>query len=88
MQDETNTLVDKYVPRRCMATNRIIAPHDHSSVQFEIARVDDEGNVTGEPLTVCFSGYVRSSGEADNALNRIATENKLLNHVYRAGKSK
>ena len=83
MQNETGELVDILVPRKCMATNRIIAPHDHASVQFRVAKVDANGLPTGEFETVCFSGYVRALGEADNALNRIATEKGLLQNVYR-----
>ena len=83
MQNEAGELVDILVPRKCMATNRLIAPHDHSSVQFRIALVGEDGIPTGEYETVCFSGYVRALGEADNALNRIATEKGLVQHVYR-----
>ena len=83
MQNENGELVDILVPRKCMATNRIITPHDHASVQFRVAKVDADGVPTGEFETVCFSGYVRALGEADNALNRIATEKGLLENVYR-----
>lgn len=83
MQNDKGEVVDTLIPRKCMATNRLIAPHDHASVQFRIAKVNDAGNPTGEYETVCFSGYVRTLGEADNALNRIATEKGLLNGVYR-----
>lgn len=83
MQNETGEQVDILVPRKCHATNRLIPPHDHASVQFRIAKLNDEGLPTQEFETVVFSGYLRTLGEADNALNRIATERKLLTGVYR-----
>jgi small subunit ribosomal protein S21e len=83
MQNESGEVVDKLIPRKCHATNRIIPPHDHASVQFRISKLNDQGLPTGEYETVIFSGYLRNLGEADNALNRIATEKKLLTGVYR-----
>ena len=84
MQNESGEIVDVLIPRKCDATNRLIPPHDHASVQFRIAKVNDEGvPIPGEYETVVFSGYLRNLGEADNALNRIATEKGLLKGVYR-----
>jgi small subunit ribosomal protein S21e len=83
MQNANEEIVDKLIPRHCQATNRLIPPQDHASVQFRIAKLSGEGLPTGEYETVVFSGYVRALGEADNALNRIATEKGLLTGVYR-----
>jgi small subunit ribosomal protein S21e len=83
MQNESGEVVDTLIPRKCDATNRLIPPHDHAAVQFRISKLNDEGLPTGEYETVIFSGYLRTLGEADNALNRIATEKGLLKGVYR-----
>lgn len=83
MQNDAGELVDILVPRKCMATNRLVSPHDHAAVQFPIVKVNEDGLPTGETETIVFSGYVRSMGEADNALNRIATEKGLISGVYR-----
>ncbi|KAH0787417.1 40S ribosomal protein S21 [Histomonas meleagridis] len=83
MQNEKGEVVDRLIPRKCDATHRLIPPHDHASVQFRIAKLNEEGLPTGEFETVVFSGYLRNLGEADNALNRIATEKGLLENVYR-----
>ena len=88
MQDESGNLVDVLVPRKCDATNRLIPPHDHASVQFRIAKVNEEGLPTGEFETITFCGYLRTLGESDNALNRIATEKGLLENVYRVNQHK
>ena len=39
MQNEQKRIVELYIPRKCSATNRIIGPKDHASVQIEIAQV-------------------------------------------------
>jgi small subunit ribosomal protein S21e len=83
MQNEEGETVDRLIPRKCSATGRLIPPQDHASVQFRIAGVDDEGHPTGVFETIVFGGYLRTVGEADNALNRIATEKGLLTGVYR-----
>ena len=69
-------LVDLYVPRKCSATNRLITSKDHASIQITIADVDPS---TGLALksggtTVALAGQVRSMGEADDSINRIATK--------------
>ena len=84
MQNDAGEIVDMLIPRKCMATDRLIPPHDHASVQIQIAKVNDDGLPTGEFETVVFSGYVRALGESDYALNRIATEKGLLTGVYRS----
>jgi len=83
MQNDAGEIVDILVPRKCMATHQLIKPHDHASTQFQIAKVNDEGVPTGEFETIVFSGPLRAQGEADYALNRIATEKGLLTGVYR-----
>jgi small subunit ribosomal protein S21e len=83
MQNEEGETVDRLIPRKYSATGRLIPPQDHTSVQFRIAAVDDAGHPTGVDETIVFGGYLRSLGEADNALNRIATERGLLSGVYR-----
>ena len=86
MQNEAGEIVDLLIPRKCMATQRVIPPHDHASTQFQIAKVNEDGVPTGEFETVVFSGPLRAQGEADFALNRIASEKGLLNGVYRSEK--
>ena len=39
MQNEENKIVDLYIPRKCSATNRLIAAKDSASVQIDIAEV-------------------------------------------------
>ena len=39
MENEDGQRVDLYVPRKCSATNKIIAAKDHASVQMNIGQV-------------------------------------------------
>jgi small subunit ribosomal protein S21e len=76
---------DLYTPRKCDATGAIITAKDHSSVQINIAKVDAEGKaIAGEYETVTLSGRVRRMGEADDSINRLATEKGILKNVWSA----
>ncbi|KAK9894251.1 ribosomal protein S21e [Cystobasidium minutum MCA 4210] len=83
MENDAGVVVDLYVPRKCAATSRLITAKDHSSVQINIAEVDEQGKmITGKNVSYAFSGYVRSIGEADDSLNMLATQDGLLKNVW------
>ncbi|KAJ3074745.1 40S ribosomal protein S21, partial [Rhizoclosmatium hyalinum] len=75
-------IVDLYIPRKCSATGRLITAKDHASVQIAIGEVDAAGRLTGATKAYAFSGFVRSLGEADDSLNRLATQDGLLKNVW------
>ena len=66
------------------ATNRLIPPKDHASVQLSIGEVDSEGRYTGKSIAFALSGAVRFASEADNSLCRLATEQGILKSVWSA----
>lgn len=78
MQNEDRKIVDLYIPRKCSATNRIIGPNDCSSIQMNIAEVDDNGVATKGVLKFYISGDVRRQGMSDGCLNRLFKEKGLL----------
>ncbi|KAH3680836.1 hypothetical protein WICMUC_000104 [Wickerhamomyces mucosus] len=83
MENDKGQLVELYVPRKCSATNRIIKAKDHASVQINIVNVDEEGRaIPNDFTTYALSGYVRSRGEADDSLNRLAQRDGLLKNVW------
>ncbi|RPB22853.1 40S ribosomal protein S21 [Terfezia boudieri ATCC MYA-4762] len=86
MENEKGELVDLYVPRKCSATNRIIKAKDHASIQISVGKVDENGRYTGETITYALSGFVRSQGEADDSLNRLAQRDGLLKSVWSASR--
>ncbi|KAF8797971.1 hypothetical protein BYT27DRAFT_7123983 [Phlegmacium glaucopus] len=75
-------LVDLYVPRKCSATNRLITSKDHASVQISIVDVDANGRALNTSTTFALCGQVRSQGESDDSINRLATKAGLLRNVW------
>ena len=81
MQNSAGEYVDLYIPRKCEATNRLIDCKDTASVQITLntdglnleKQKDDKKN-----FTVVLSGFVRSKGNSDAALNKILYEKKIL----------
>ena len=68
MLDENKKCVDMYIPRKCNLTNRILHAKDKSSVQLNIAQVDENGRYTGKKDTYVFSGFIRSKGMSNSGL--------------------
>eukprot|EP01013_Petalomonas_cantuscygni_P012423 TRINITY_DN2623_c0_g1_i1.p2 TRINITY_DN2623_c0_g1~~TRINITY_DN2623_c0_g1_i1.p2 ORF type:complete len:108 (+),score=27.80 TRINITY_DN2623_c0_g1_i1:49-324(+) len=79
--NEEGKMVDLYIPRKCSATNRIIAAKDHTAVQINIGRVGADGLYTGSFDTVCFCGAVRGRGRSDIEMNRLAIEKGIMKPV-------
>lgn len=86
MENDQGVLVDLYVPRKCAATNRLITSKDHASVQISVADVDSNGRALNTSTTFALCGQVRSQGESDDCLNRLATKAGLLRNVWNASK--
>ncbi|KAF8316512.1 ribosomal protein S21e [Cantharellus anzutake] len=82
MENDQGILVDLYIPRKCAATSRLIAANDRSSIQISVADVDAEGKLLPTSTSFAISGQVRASGESDDAINRVATKEGLLQTVW------
>ncbi|KAI9488122.1 30S ribosomal protein S21e [Zychaea mexicana] len=82
MENSEGKLVDLYIPRKCSATNGLIAAKDHASVQINVGDVNAEGRLTGTYSTYAFSGFVRREAESDDSLNRLATQDGYLKSVF------
>ncbi|KAK5952540.1 40S ribosomal protein S21 [Knufia fluminis] len=82
MENEKGEIVDLYVPRKCSATNRIIKAKDHASVQISVGKVDENGRYTGENQTYALCGFVRSTAEGDDCMNRLAQKDGFLKSVW------
>ena len=81
MQNSEGTYVDLYIPRKCHATNRLLDCKDTASVQITL---NTEGinfeNKKEEQnkLTMVISGFVRTKGNSDAALNKFLYDKKIL----------
>ncbi|KAI8622327.1 40S ribosomal protein S21 [Chytriomyces sp. MP71] len=82
MENDKGDIVDLYIPRKCSATGRLITAKDHSSVQINIGDVDASGRLTGSSKAYALSGFVRGLGEADDSINRLATQDGYLKNVW------
>lgn len=84
--NQDNKLTDLYLPRKCDYTDRLINPKDSSSVQltvcdvfFYLFQINPDGTINlakNNVVTIC--GYVRSSGEADLALDKVLREKQVV----------
>nr|ALS04057.1 40S ribosomal protein S21 [Acartia pacifica]ALS04058.1 40S ribosomal protein S21 [Acartia pacifica] len=83
MQNEAGEYVDLYIPRKCSASNRILAAKDHASIQINLAEVDAEtGRMTGSNKTYAICGAIRRMGESDDCINRLAKKNGLISKAF------
>ncbi|XP_020781480.1 40S ribosomal protein S21 isoform X1 [Boleophthalmus pectinirostris] len=83
MQNDAGEFVDLYVPRKCSASNRIIAAKDHASVQINIAELDKTtGRFNGQYQTYGICGAIRRMGESDDSLLRLAKNDGIIAKNY------
>ncbi|CAF1501301.1 unnamed protein product [Adineta ricciae] len=81
--------IELYVPRKCAASNKIIAAKDHAAVQLDIAEVDERtGVATGKNRTYALCGSIRMMGESDDSLVRLATRDGFIGKGYYLKESK
>ena len=81
MQNDKGEYVDLYIPRKCHATNRLLDCKDTASVQITLDtdglnlenKKDDQNK-----LTMVISGFVRTKGNSDAALNKFLYDKKIL----------
>merc|ERR1712176_1095733 len=79
MQNEAGEYVDLYVPRKCSASNRIIAAKDTASIQLIIADVDEKtGRMLSTNKTYAICGAIRRMGESDDCINRLAKKDGII----------
>ena len=85
----TEDQIELYVPRKCAATNKIIAAKDHAAIQLDIAEVDEHtGIATGKHRTYALCGTIRMMGEADDAFVRLSTRDGFIGKGYNHKDSK
>merc|ERR1711948_60195 len=83
MQNEAGEYVDMYIPRKCSASNRIIAAKDHASIQINIADVDETtGRMTSTYKTYAICGQIRRMGESDDCINRLAKKDGVISKNF------
>lgn len=71
-----------YYPRKCFATNKVINAVDHAAIQINLGKVNAEGVYTRENVTYPISGFVRSKGESDGWVTKLAQKDGLVEPVF------
>ena len=72
LKNDEGKVVDKYIPRKCAATSKIIGPKDHASVQIFVPDVDENGRVKFDSgFKFAISGYIREKGRSDVEIEKI-----------------
>jgi hypothetical protein len=62
--------------------DRLITSKDHASVQLSIVDVDTNGRALPTSTTFALCGQVRSQGESDDSINRLATESGRESPIF------
>ena len=75
MQNEAKEFVDIIIPRKCYATNRILNAKDFASIVITLPAIFTENH---KEENICLSGFVRSKGQSDAALNKFFRSKGLL----------
>ena len=76
--NEDGQNVDLYIPRKCHASHRLIPSYDHGAIQIAIGDVDDNGVYSGTSQILCISGFLRSQGESDHAINHLCIGSGII----------
>lgn len=76
--NEEGVNVDMYIPRKCHATNSLIAADDFGSIQIAVADIDPNGIYNGQTKTFCLSGFLRAQAESDHAINRLCIAHGII----------
>ena len=59
-ENDAGEIVDRYLPRKCSWTNKILGSKDHAAVQINIADIDPKSGIyTGTYKTIALAGAVR-----------------------------
>ena len=76
--NEEGQNVDLYIPRKCHASHRLIPAFDHGAIQIAIGDVDETGQYTQTSRIMCISGFLRSQGESDHAINHLCIKHGII----------
>lgn len=80
MVNDKDEIVDKYLPRKCAATSRILGPNDRGSIQITIPQLDENGVVIPESNMYSFSlsGYIREKGRSDYEIEKLLASKNIM----------
>ena len=72
LKNHLGNVVEKYIPRKCSATSRLIGPKDHAAIQLLIPEVDENGRVNiYKGFKLAMSGFIRDKGRSDYEIEKL-----------------
>ena len=74
MRNTKGVIVERYMPKKCSATSKILGPKDHSAVSIFVPDVDENGRIVpgkGQTLNIC--GYIRDKARSDMEIMKLLT---------------
>ena len=72
MRNNKGDIVEKYMPKKCSATSKILGPKDHAAISIFIPDVDEKGHIVrskGTHLSIC--GYIRDKARSDMEIMKL-----------------
>ena len=72
LRNNEGKVVDKYIPRKCAITSKVLGPKDFASVQIFVPDVDESGRVRLDSgFKFAISGFIRDKGRADYEIEKL-----------------
>lgn len=72
LKNNKGEVVEKYLPRKCGATSKVIGPCDYASVQLFVPDLDEEGRVIFDKgYKFAISGFIRDKGRSDFEIEKL-----------------
>lgn len=72
IRNQEGKVVDKYIPRKCAITSKILGPKDHAAVQIFVPDVDENGRAKQDSgFKFAVSGFIRDKGRSDYEIEKL-----------------
>ncbi len=72
LKNTDDKIVEKYLPRKCAITSKILGPKDYASVQLLVPDVDENGRVKFDSgFKFAVSGFIRAKGRSDFEIEKL-----------------
>ena len=72
LKNDQGQIVDKYLPRKCAITSKVIGPKDFASIQLFVPDLDENGLVIPDKgFKFAVSGFIRDKGRSDFEIEKL-----------------
>ena len=81
LKNNEGQVMEKYIPRKCSVTSKVIAPNDYASVQIFVPDVDENGRVRrdqGSGFKFAISGYLRNKGRSNYEIEKLLRSKNIF----------